>query len=260
MRQQGAPAERQGRDAGGDGAGSDTSLQLPFPDRRAAGRALGARLGRVEAPALVLGLPRGGVPVGYEVALATGADLDVFPVRKLGTPGHPELAMGAVAAGGVRVLNPPVLRRFRVGDAELEAATEAAVAEVRRLETSLREGWPGVPVAGHHCVLVDDGLATGATMAAALAAVRRLGAATAQVAVPVAPADVCARLAQEADGVTCLFTPEPFEAVGLWYLDFSPVSEGEVRELLRAARETDRRPRSQPAEGTGPDKPPAGMR
>ncbi len=229
------PAEQHGR-ASDDGGGRAGPAQLPFPDRRAAGRALGARLGKVEAPALVLALPRGGVPVGYEVALATGADLDVFPVRKLGTPGHPELAMGAVATGGVRVLNPPVLRRFRIDEAELEAASEAAAAEVRRLEASLREGRPGVPVAGRHCLLVDDGLATGATMAAALAAVRRLGAATARVAVPVAPADVCTRLAQEADGVTCLFTPEPFEAVGLWYLDFSPVPEEEVRELLRAAR------------------------
>ena len=212
--------------------------QLPFADRQAAGRELAGRLRRWagEPNLLVLGLPRGGVPVAYEVAGALGAPLDVFLVRKLGVPGHQELAMGAVASGGVRVLNEQVLRDFGVSQARVEAVTERAMEDIRAREMVYRDGAPPLPVAGRTAVLVDDGLATGASMRAAVAALRAAGPARVVVAVPVAPADTCARLRREVDDVICAATPEPFAAVGLWYRDFTPVATEEVRRLLHEAR------------------------
>lgn len=212
--------------------------RLPYADRRAAGRELAARLGRWagEPDLLVLGLPRGGVPVAAEVARTLGAPLDVFPVRKLGVPGHEELALGAVASGGARVLNPPVLAAFGVPGREVQAITEVAMQDVRSRELAYREGRPALSPAGRTAVLVDDGLATGATMRAAIAALRTAGPRRIVVAVPVAPADVCAGLRAEADDVVCAATPEPFNAVGLWYQDFTPVTAEEVRRLLREGR------------------------
>lgn len=212
--------------------------RLPYADRRAAGRELASRLGRwAGAPGpLVLGLPRGGVPVAAEVARALEAPLDVFLVRKLGVPGHEELAMGAVASGGARVLNEPVLAAFGVGRRAVEAITQEAMRDIRSRELAYREGVPEVSPSGRTVLLVDDGLATGASMRAAIAAIRTAGPRRVVVAVPVAPAEVCADLRSEADDVVCAATPEPFQAVGLWYRDFTPVTAEEVRRLLRESR------------------------
>lgn len=212
--------------------------RLPYADRRAAGRELVARLGHwAEAPdPLVLGLPRGGVPVAAEVARTLGAPLDVFLVRKLGVPGHEELALGAVASGGARVLNEPVLTAFGVSGRALQAITEEAMRDLRSRELAYRAGVPELSPAGRTVLLVDDGLATGATMRAAIAAIRTAGPRHVVVAVPVAPAEVCADLRSEAIDVVCAAAPEPFQAVGLWYRDFTPVTAEEVRRLLRESR------------------------
>lgn len=211
-------------------------LRLPFADRRAAGRELARRLERYAGreDVVVLGLPRGGVPVAYEVAKALRVPLDVFLVRKLGVPGREELAMGAVASGGARVLNQSVLEGFGVTAPDLEARTARALEEVRERESAYREGRPPLPLRGRVAILVDDGLATGASMRAAIAALRSHEPGAVVVAVPVAPAEVCQRLGARADEVVCLATPEPFEAVGLWYEDFGPVSTAEARNLLRS--------------------------
>jgi predicted phosphoribosyltransferase len=208
-----------------------------FRDRRHAGRVLAERLAHLAGrpDLLVLALPRGGVPVAYEVAAALGAPLDVFLVRKLGVPGHEELAMGAVAAGGVRILNEPLLRELRVAPAALEEVTAAEQQELARRERLYRAGRPPLDVRGRTVILVDDGLATGASMQAAIEALRRLGPARVVVAVPTAAADTCALLAPEVDEIVCAVTPEPFYAVGLWYADFSQTDDDEVRELLAAA-------------------------
>ncbi len=182
---------------------------------------------------LVLGLPRGGVPVAFEVAQALGAPLDVYLVRKLGVPGHHELAMGAIASGGVRVLNQGMLRSLRISPQQLDGVTRAEEAELRRQERVYRGHHPPPAVSGRTVVLVDDGLATGATMQAAVAALREAGPKEVVVAVPVAPPETCAELEAEADRVVCAVTPEPFYAVGAWYRDFSQTSEEEARELLR---------------------------
>jgi putative phosphoribosyl transferase len=227
------------RSADGAAAGDGRPLvQLPFADRRAAGRDLALRLmGHVGEDLLVLGLPRGGVVVADEVARRLGAELDVFLVRKLGVPGREELAMGAVASGGVRVLNRTVIESLGVPWSVVEAATERAMREIEERERTYRDDRPVAPVAGRVVVVVDDGLATGATMRAVLSALRSMGPGRLVAAVPVAPPEVLPRLEREADEVVCLATPEPFEAVGLWYRDFTPVSAEEVRQLLRAARE-----------------------
>jgi putative phosphoribosyl transferase len=213
---------------------------LPFADRRAAGRDLAARLGRwaAERDLLVLGLPRGGVPVASEVAVVHRAPLDVLLVRKLGVPGHEELALGAVASGGARALNRSVLAAFGISPQAVETITARAVQDIRAREAAYREGVPALSPAGRAVVLVDDGLATGATMRAAVAAMRAADARHVVVAVPVAPGDVCAALGAEADDVVCAATPEPFTAVGLWYRDFTPVQPDEVRRLLRLGRAT----------------------
>jgi predicted phosphoribosyltransferase len=208
-----------------------------FADRRQAGAVLADRLTETgdRKDVVVLALPRGGVPVGYEVARALGAPLDVFVVRKLGLPGYPELAMGAIASGGVRVLNEDVLESIAVPQATIDAATRTEQSELQRRERAYRDGRPLVPIEGRVVILVDDGLATGSTMRAAVLAVRRLHPARVVVAVPVGAWQTCEDLREVADEVVCAFTPEPFRAVGLWYADFSQTTDDEVRQLLSLA-------------------------
>jgi len=215
-----------------------------YRDRHDAGRRLAEKLqhyaGRPDL--LVLALPRGGVPVGFEVAQALGAPLDIFLVRKLGVPGHEELAMGAIASGGVRVVNEDVVRRLGVPDIWLDEAADREARELARREEAYRDGRPAPDASGKTVVLVDDGLATGSTMRAAVAALRRLGPARIVVAVPLGAAETCAEFRDEADEAVCAEEPEPFYAVGSWYDDFTQTTDDEVRELLaRANAETDRR-------------------
>jgi predicted phosphoribosyltransferase len=205
-----------------------------FADRREAGDALAARLhefaGRSDV--VVLALPRGGVPVGHQVARQLGVGLDVFVVRKLGLPGHPEFAMGAIASGDVRVLNEDVVTSYRVPAAAIEAVAREERAELERREQAYRGGRPLSPVEGRTVILVDDGLATGSTMRAAVLAVRRLGPARVVVAAPVGSWQACRDLREIADDVVCPLVPEPFHAVGLWYGDFSQTTDDEVRRLV----------------------------
>ena len=208
-----------------------------FANRRHAGRVLAARLrayaGRDDV--LVLGLPRRGVPVAYEVAHALGAALDVFVVRKLGVPHQPELAMGAIASGGIRVLNDDIVRWYRIPPEVIDAVARQEERELRRREQAYRDGRPAVPVAGKVVVLVDDGLATGSTMRAAIGAVRRLNPTRVIVAVPVGAPETCGELRHVADEVVCARTPAPFSAIGVWYEDFSQTTDDEVRRLLQAS-------------------------
>jgi putative phosphoribosyl transferase len=216
-----------------------------FRDRVEAGDELAGRLGhyagRAGAPpagasdVLVLALPRGGVPVGARVAQALGAPLDVFVVRKLGVPGHEELAMGAIASGGVRVHNEEVVRKLHIDDATIQRVAAAEEQELARRERSYRGQRPPPELTGRVVILVDDGLATGSTMRAAVAAARRLGPARVVVAVPTAPASTCQQLRGAADEVVCATTPRPFRAVGYSYRSFPQTTDEEVRELLRAA-------------------------
>jgi predicted phosphoribosyltransferase len=211
-----------------------------FRDRAEAGRILARELGeyRGRPGVIVLALPRGGVPVGYEVAAALGAPLDVFVVRKLGVPGHEELAMGAIASGGVRVINPAVVEPLGIPPAVIDRVARIEGAELRRREQAYRGGdRPPVDVRGRTVILVDDGLATGSTMRAAAAALRRQQPAELVVAVPVAADPTCDEFRGEVDRIVCARTPEPFHAVGLWYEDFSQTTDAEVRELLARARQ-----------------------
>lgn len=184
---------------------------------------------------LVLALPRGGVPVAFEVARTLGAPLDVFLVRKLGVPGQPELAMGAIATGNVRVLNREVIEELGISSPVIEAVTARETRELERREKAYRDGRPGPQIQGRTVVLVDDGLATGSTMRAAIAALREQRPARIIVAVPVAAADTCAALEKEVDEVVCTQTPTPFFAVGRWYRDFSPTMDREIHDLLAVA-------------------------
>jgi putative phosphoribosyl transferase len=206
-----------------------------FYDRADAGRQLADRLsdyaGRQDVT--VLALPRGGVPVAYEVARELGAPLDVFLVRKLGLPYHPELAMGAIASGGVRVLNDTVVSRFRIPDEVIDAVAAEEAGELARREREYRGDRPPPKLRGKTVILIDDGLATGATMRAAVAALRKLGPARVVVAVPVGSPETCAEFQAVADEAVCARTPEPFQAVGQWYRDFSQTTDEEVQELLR---------------------------
>ncbi len=208
-----------------------------FRDRREAGRVLGELLMRYrgQPDVLVLGLPRGGVPVAYEVALALGAPLDVFGVRKLGAPGHQELAMGAIASGGVVVLNDDVVRLLAVTPGTIQQAAEQEGRELRRGEQRYREDRPAVDVTGRTVILVDDGLATGASIRAAIEALRQGKPRRIVVAAPAAPASTCAELAAVVDDVVCATTPSPFFAVGDSYWDFTQTTDEEVRDLVRAA-------------------------
>jgi putative phosphoribosyl transferase len=211
-----------------------------FRNRSEAGRLLAAKLPRYadKPDVIVLALPRGGVPVGYEVAHALHAPLGVFVVRKLGIPGHEELAMGAVASGGVRVLNDQVVRGLGIPDSVIDAVANWELQELQRRERLYRGNRPPPDVRGKTVILVDDGLATGSTMLAAVQALRKLGPARIVVAVPVASGDTCELLQEYVDEVVCAATPEPFYAVGLWYRDFSQTTDEEVRELLeRSAAE-----------------------
>lgn len=207
---------------------------LPYPDRHSAGRHLAGLLGEYSerSDVIVLGLPRGGVPVAYEVALALGAPLDVFVVRKLGVPGREELAMGAIASGGARVLVPEVVRALRIPERELDRVADVEYRELERRERLFRSGRAPLDLAGRVVILVDDGLATGATMKAAVQALRELGPRRVVVAVPAGATETCDALAEEADQVVCAATPEPFQAVGLWYQDFTQTTDDEVRALL----------------------------
>jgi putative phosphoribosyl transferase len=205
-----------------------------FSDRVAAGIELAGHLGHYggRADTLVLGLPRGGVPVAAEVARALAAPLDAFMVTKIGLPGRVELAVGALASGGVRVLNEAVIRAAGIGAAELEELAVRAGEKLAARDLRYRAGKPPPAVAGRVAILVDDGLATGATMRAAIAALRALGAGGVVAAVPVAPPSTCAALAPLVDELVCVYMPEPFVAVGAWYEDFSPTRDAEVQRLL----------------------------
>lgn len=211
--------------------------RLPFRDRVDAGKALAARLGsthRWRHP-LVLGLPRGGVPVAAQVAAGLDAELDVLIVRKVGLPWQPEVAMGAIASGGVCIRNGPLLRAAGVSDDEFLAAVHRERRELARREARYRGERPLPSLAGRTVILVDDGLATGSTMRAAIAAVRGFHPAEVVVAVPVGAADSIAEMRALAEEVVCLAAPEPFGAVGAFYDDFSQTDDAEVADLLRAA-------------------------
>ena len=215
-------------------------MERAFPNRTEAGRLLAKKLvkyaGRDDV--IVLGLPRGGVPVAFEVAQRLGAPLDVFIVRKLGVPGFEELAVGAIASGGVRVLNEDVMRALPNADELIESVTERETVELDRREQIYRNGRAAPELRDRVVILVDDGLATGATMRAAVKALRQRGVAKIVVAVPVGPPDTCREFEDEADETVCASTPEFFQAVGQYYEDFSQTSDEEVRELLaRAAQE-----------------------
>ena len=212
-----------------------------FADRAEAGRSLAWRLEKYanRHDVVVLAVPRGGVPVAFEVAVVLRAPLDVFLVRKLGVPGHEELAFGAIASGGVRVLDRQILRTLAIAWSEVEALTARAEQELKRREAAYRGRELPLSVAGKIAILVDDGIATGASFLAAIRALRQLRPAEIVVAVPVAPAPVAERLAHEVDEMVCVVTPEPFRAVGEFYDDFSQVEDEEVIELLARNRRTE---------------------
>lgn len=208
--------------------------EMVFQDRRDAGRVLARAVAELPdlKDAVVLGLPRGGVPVAYEVARACGLPLDILVVRKLGTPGQEELAMGAIASGGTVVLNPDILRSTRISEETLRVVVERAKQEMERQEHAFREGRGAPEIEGRTVILVDDGLATGASMRAAIGAVKPR-ARQVIVAVPVGARSTCDQLRSEVDRVICTATPEPFEAVGMFYRDFDATSDEEVRALMR---------------------------
>lgn len=211
-------------------------MERLFVDRVAAGEALAARLGRFAGgDAVVLALPRGGVPVAAPIAQALGAQLDVMIVRKLGVPGHEELAMGAIASNDVRVLNDDVIRHSGIDPFDIEVATQREKEELARRDRNYRGTQPWPRLQGRPVILVDDGIATGATMMAAIAALRAQQPARIIVAIPVAPADVLPRLQSLADEVICLYAPQDFICVGQWYRNFDQTSDTEVRNLLAQA-------------------------
>ncbi len=212
-------------------------MALRFRDRREAGARLAQALATYagQPDVIVLALPRGGVPVAREVARALEAPLDVFLVRKLGVPLQRELAMGAIASGGVRVLNTAIVDALGIPREAIDAITREEETELARRERAYRGDRPAPDVRGKIVILVDDGLATGATMRAAVTALRRLGPARVVVAVPTASSEACADMADAADEVVCAETPEPFLAVGAWYEDFSETSDDDVRRILAEA-------------------------
>ena len=214
-----------------------TRAPIRYRDRREAGRVLADRLrqfaGRQDV--VVLALPRGGVPVAFEVAKAIGAALDVFMVRKIGLPGHPEFAIGAIASGGIRTLDEDLLRYYRIPAAVVEQIARAEQQELERRERAYRGARPPLALEDRVVILVDDGLATGSTMRAAVIAVRRELPSQIIVAAPVGARQACRALDQVADEVVCAMTPEPFNAVGRWYQYFEQTTDDEVRHLLAAA-------------------------
>ncbi len=214
------------------GSGSDR----PFVDRREAGKELAAKLGayRGRKDVVVLALPRGGVPVAFEVAEALDAPLDIFVVRKLGMPGHPEFAIGAIASGGVRVLSEDTIRWYGIPDSQIKAIAQAELAELERREQAYRQGRALTDLQRRTVILVDDGLATGSSMRAAVQAVRAHKPGRVVVAVPVGAPSSCEEFADITDETVCARMPEPFSAVGLWYHDFSQTTDEEVHALLQA--------------------------
>jgi putative phosphoribosyl transferase len=212
-------------------------MKTHFLNRSEAGELLAENLNAYanRDDVIVLALPRGGVPVAAEVAKKLNAPLDVFVVRKLGLPGHPELAMGAIASGGVRVFNGEIVNALRIPDEVIDAVSAEELIELQRREKAYRSGLPPVEVEGKTVIVVDDGVATGSTMLAAVSALRQLNAARIVVAVPVAAASTYSDMQRAADDVVAVLVPERFYAVGQWYEDFSQTSDEEVRELLAQA-------------------------
>jgi putative phosphoribosyl transferase len=212
-------------------------LRLPFRDRAEAGRLLGAELASRNLPkdSIVLALPRGGVPVGFKVARALGATLDVVVVRKLGVPWQPELAMGAIASSGVRLLDEKLIRKMGISQGAVEAIAARETQEAERREQLYRGGRPALDLRSRTVILVDDGLATGSTMLAAVKCVTSLEPVAVLVAAPVGSKQACAHIRKSANDCVCLATPDPFVAVGEWYEDFGQTSDAEVRDLLAQA-------------------------
>ncbi|MCG9892108.1 MAG: phosphoribosyltransferase [Thermosynechococcaceae cyanobacterium MS004] len=216
---------------------SSHSPSHPFCDRAAAGQALGQRLFqqflRSSPPnSRIFGLPRGGIPVAYEIALALGVPLDAFLVRKLGVPNQPELAMGAIASGGIHYLNSHIMGAFQVSSDALEAVIQQEQQELERRESLYRQSRPAPVIQGQHIIVVDDGIATGASMIVALLALRTQDPRKLTVAVPVAARSSLEKVSAIADDVVCLICPDPFDSVGQWYLDFTQVSDTAVCDLL----------------------------
>lgn len=209
-----------------------------FKNRQDAGQKLAEKLtgyaGRDDV--LILALPRGGVPVAFEAAQKLDAPMDVFLVRKLGVPGQEELAMGAIASGGVRVLNESVVVPLNIPDKVIDAVAEKEQRELERREKAYRADLPSLEVTGKTVILIDDGLATGATMRAAAVALKQQNLQQLVVAVPVASPETCAEFREEVDVIVCAVTPRPFYGVGMWYEDFSQVADDQVRELLEKSR------------------------
>jgi putative phosphoribosyl transferase len=213
-----------------------------FANRKEAGQKLAKRLQGYanREDVIVLGTPRGGVPVAYEVAMALKAPLDIFVLRKLGVPGHEELAFGAIASGGIRILEHDTIESFGLTKAQVERVTEAEKRELERRERAYRHGRPPLAVAGRTVILVDDGIATGASMRAAIQALRQMKPAALVIATPVAPHSTCNRLKGEVNDVVCVEMPELFYGVGQFYHDFSEVTDDEViADLDRASRHTE---------------------
>jgi predicted phosphoribosyltransferase len=209
-------------------------MRVPFHDRRDAGRQLSEQLlDYADNPnVIVLGLPRGGVPVAYEISARIGAPLDVLVVRKLGVPGHEELAVGAIASGGIRYVDRRVAQALRIPDEVIDTVEESERIELERRERTFRAGRPPLDVSGRTTIVVDDGLATGASMAVAVEALRMRNPANIVVAVPIASTEACDSLRERADEVVCLVTPSRMYAIGQWYEDFTQTTDEEVRALL----------------------------
>jgi putative phosphoribosyl transferase len=226
------------------GSNVDTAGRTRFRDRSEAGQVLAEELSRYAGrdDVVVLALPRGGVPVGYEIAKALGAPLDVFVARKLGVPGYPELAMGAISSGGVAVLDQALVQRLGISEDAIRQVVAHEERERERREVAYREGRSPFDLEGKTVILVDDGLATGATMRAAAGAVKEHGPERVIVAVPVAAAQTCDEFRGDVDEIICTITPEPFYAVGLWYVNFDQTTDDEVRELLALAAGQDETP------------------
>lgn len=230
------------------------TVTAQFQDRYEAGRFLATKLGHhVNAPSIVvLALPRGGVPVAYEVARALNAPLDVFLVKKLSMPGYEELTMGTVASGGVRILNGEAIHHLGISENMVEAMVQEREQDLQRREKLYRGERPAVEIEDSHVILVDDGLATGANMRAAVQALRERHPKSVTVAVPIGSADTCHQMAREADEVACAMTPDPFYSVGAWYSDFIQITDEEARQLLdhaaheRRARQAQRNNLSRP--------------
>jgi putative phosphoribosyl transferase len=215
---------------------------IGYKNRSEAGKKLAAKL-HVYAnrpDVIILGLPRGGIPVAFEVATKLGLPLDVFVVRKLGVPGHEELAMGAIASGGVKVLNQDIVQGLNISRDAIESVANKQNEELKRREQLYRGNHPHLDVKNLTVILVDDGLATGATMRAAVQALRKQKPVGIIVAVPAAAPEACEELGEEADDIICAITPDPFFSVGSWYEDFSQTTDDEVRQLLKIAHEAEK--------------------